>query len=171
MTHVGRRLATLVTVGLLGPLAACGSGGGPKGVVGSSIRPLTAVEIPSALNGLALVPEDAHRTLSRVSRTYVRAAGLYSLRQNDLVEATLQVMQLDRTARYRDEKFRQSVVSQIGGSNPIVLRVGDATVYSTSISHQGVEIWFRGANLFVLSIRSDYAQPRSLLRAALGVAA
>jgi hypothetical protein len=97
----------------------------------------------------------------------VDSVGLYSFREGDLLQATLQVSRFNSKADVRSAKFRQTLLSQIGGSLPKRVTMGEDTVYLTSGTKQIIAVWFRGRNLLVLAVREDYAQPRALLRAAL----
>ncbi|HEY3241567.1 MAG TPA: hypothetical protein VGL92_18545, partial [Acidimicrobiia bacterium] len=101
--------------------------------------------------------------------------GLWSLRTassesgGDLVQATLQVSRFAEGARSQESDFRQSVVNQIGSARPRTFRLGKRTVYLTTGTKQSIAVWFQGRYLFVLASRSDYDEPRTLLRAALEI--
>ncbi|MGH9040257.1 MAG: hypothetical protein ACRDZ3_08500, partial [Acidimicrobiia bacterium] len=61
------------------------------------------------------------------------------------------------------------VVNQIGSARPRTFRLGKRTVYLTTGTKQSIAVWFKGPHMFVLASRSDYDQPRSLLRAVLEI--
>jgi hypothetical protein len=146
---------------------ACG-GSSVKGRPGAAVGPVH-VALPALLAGLDVKPENAKSQLAGVPSTYLRATNLYSLRKNDLVEATLQVSQLESGSRFESTPFRQTLVNRIGGGVPVTVRMGASTVYLTQGVRQNVAVWFRGSYYLVLTSRIDFDQPRTLLRAALGV--
>jgi hypothetical protein len=104
-----------------------------------------------------------------VPKAFVDSLALYSLRHNDLVMATLQVSRFNDGADIGAEKFRQTVVNQIGSSAPRTVRLGGETVYLTTGTKQSIGVWFKGRYLFVLATRGDYDEPRTLLRRALEI--
>jgi hypothetical protein len=141
------------------------------GTNGRQIRDIGASAVPAQLNGLMVSEEDIRPTIIKGSNTYVSAAGLFSMRENDVVQATLEVGRFNRQADDANPRFQLGFVSQVGGSAPSSARVDDAIVYFTTASKQRVYVWFRNHVYYILLIRSDYPQPRSLLRAALAVQA
>ena len=88
---------------------------------------------------------------------------------SDLVMATLQVSRFNDGADVKADKFRQTVVNQIGSSAPRTVRLGGSTVYLTTGTKQSIGVWFKGRYLFVLATRADYDEPRTLLRKALEI--
>jgi hypothetical protein len=167
-TRAVRRVVAgaLVSLGLAGGLGACGSGS-PKLVV-HSIQPLTLKTLPPQVLGLAVRSEAADQ-LKQAKRPYIDAVAFYSLRKGDELQATLQVSRFDQSARLSDPKFVTSLVSQIGSTAPKAVRMGHSTVYLTTGTRQSVSVWLRGRDMFILSSREDYTQPRGLLRALLAV--
>lgn len=148
-------------------LGACGgsTGAGRRGTAVGSVH----VTLPDELAGLNVKRESTKSQLASISSTYLQGTNLYSLRKNDLVEATLQVSQLESGARFRSAPFRLTLVNRIGGGVPVAVRLGASTVYLTQGVRQNVAVWFRGSYYLVLTSRIDFTQPRTLLRAALGV--
>jgi len=146
---------------------ACGgkTSAGRKGTDVDSVH----ITLPDALAGLNVKRESTKSQLAGISSTYLRATNLYSLRKNDLVEATLQVSQLESGSRFESTPFRLTLVNRIGGGVPVSVRLGSSTVYLTQGVRQNVAVWFRGPYYLVLTSRIDFDQPRTLLRAALGV--
>lgn len=167
MTAAGRRVGALLVVVLVA--ASCGGSSHRVGTAGRQIRTIDRHVVPADLNGLAIGQEDVSGALAGVGRSYVDAVGLYGLRAGDTLEATLQVAELSGGARYSRASFRDAVVSRIGSTAPKPFRIGRDTVYLTTGKKQNVSIWFRGRYFFVLSVRDDYDQPRTLLRQALGI--
>jgi len=147
--------------------AACGSGSSAKLVV-HTIQPLTLKTLPSQVLGLTVKPE-ATDQLKQAKRPFIDAVAFYSLRKGDELEATLQVSHFDDKARLSDPNFVTSLVSQIGSTAPKAVRMGHDTVFLTTGTRQSVSVWLRGRDMFILSSREDFTQPRALLRALLGV--
>jgi hypothetical protein len=159
--------ALALTVSLAG--AACGGPETPEGTAGKAIRPISPDPVPAQLLDLDVAPEDVSATLGRTTRTYVSNASLYSMRKDDLVHATLQVLRFNRVADAGDPKFRALLVSQLGGTATDQANVGEDTVHFTRGIRQRISVWYRDDHMLVLSVRDDYDKPRSLLRAALGI--
>jgi hypothetical protein len=170
-TRSGRVAALALTVSLAATLGACS--GGARADDGATpakeIKQLDAGIAPSELQGLQVVREDQSETISRAERSYIDGVALFSLREGPLLQATLQVSRFNKDADYTSPGFRQSLLSQIGGSRPKAVRMGDKTVYLTSGTKQRISIWFEGRNLLILSTREEYPHPRSLLRQALEI--
>jgi hypothetical protein len=160
-----RRTAAVVALALVAPLfVACG-GGGPKSTA------LKHLELPS-LNGklldLTVRPETANiKSLKGAKRPYIDSIGVFSLRQGDLLEATLQVSKFSKSAPTNQARFRSSVISQVGSTNANEFRMGSSRVFITTGKRQSIDMWFRDRYFFVLSIRDEYKQSRALLRNAL----
>lgn len=154
----------LVVVGSAG----CGDdeeGGGPP----RPIEVLGQGPVPTELLGLKVAPEPLE-SLAQAERPFVDAVGLYSLRtQDDALQATLQMSRFSASADVDSERFRQSVVAQIGSSTPRAFRMGSHTVHLTTGRRQNVAVWFKGRHFFVLATREEYEQPRALLRATLAI--
>jgi hypothetical protein len=143
--------------------AACSSGEASSSVArapeGAEAR------LPSKILGLKVVRENVRANLSNVQKTYLQSVGLFSFREgDDLLRATIQVGRFNDVAEPRKERFRNAIIGQLGSTVPIQLRVGDRAVYLASGSEQNIFSWFDDVGFYVLSIRSDYAFPRSLLR-------
>jgi hypothetical protein len=135
-----------------------------KGTSGAQIADISASALPPTINGLSVAREDIRSTIAKGSDTYVAAAGLFSMRAQDVVEATLEIAELTSAARTDSPTFQLALASQVGGSTPDTARVADVTVYFTNATKQRVYVWFRPHTLYVLSVRDDYTAPRGLLR-------
>lgn len=122
------------------------------------------ITIPNQIMGLAVAPEDVSDQVKSVRRPYVDSVGMFSLREEDLLRATLQVARFNGLARPRDRRFRAEIVGLVGSSTPEEIRVGDLTVHSTSGNQQNVFVWFKGNGYFILSVHQDFEFPRTLLR-------
>jgi hypothetical protein len=136
---------------------------------GPAVTALEISNLPPDLLGLRLAPEDVGEEVAKVPAAFIDALSLYSLRRGDLVMATLQVSRFNDGADVEDDKFRQTVVNQIGSTAPRTVRLGSETVYLTTGTKQSIGVWFSGRHLFVLATRADYDQPRTLLRKALEI--
>jgi hypothetical protein len=124
------------------------------------------VKVPNQILGLRVAPEDVSKQVKNLKRPYLDSVGLFSLREGDLLRATLQISRFNGLAKPNSPQFRASVIGLTGASRAQELRVGDIIVYSTTGSEQNVFIWFKERGLFVLSVHRDYEFPRTLLRRA-----
>ncbi|MGI8792089.1 MAG: hypothetical protein ACR2H3_02745, partial [Acidimicrobiales bacterium] len=123
---------------------------------------------PGELSGLGVDPEYAS-AVENQKRPFVEAVGLYSLRQGDTLQATLQLSRFTEAANTDDERFRRSVVQQVGSTVPHEVTVGETTVFITTGRRQQVAVWFQDRTLFILGMREEYDTPRALTRAALEI--
>jgi hypothetical protein len=171
VSPLGLRLRTLgAVVAAALALAACArSDASVAPTPGKAVKALEIPNLPADLLGLKIAKEDVSQDLAKVPKAFVDSLALYSLRHNDLVMATLQVSRFNDGADIGAEKFRQTVVNQIGSSAPRTVRLGGETVYLTTGTKQSIGVWFKGRYLFVLATRGDYDEPRTLLRRALEI--
>ena len=169
MIGVQRRCLVAVLAVVVAWAGACSGSTDVEGVQGSAIEPIAPEALPGQIESLTVRVEDMSKQLSLAEDTYVQSAGVFSLRQGDLVQATLQISRFTEDFDYRDPVARSSLANRLGGSRAEVLRLGEDTVYLTQGQRQQLALWFRGAYLYVLSTRRDYTTPRSLLRSALEV--
>jgi hypothetical protein len=140
-----------------------------KPTPGQAVKAVELPNLPADLLGLKLAPEDVTEDVAKVPATFIDSLSLYSLRHNDLVMATLQVSRFTDGADVKAEKFRETVVNQIGSTTPRKVRLGGETVYLTTGTKQTIGVWFKDRYLFVLATRADYDEPRTLLRRALEI--
>jgi hypothetical protein len=168
VNRLARRLAgcALVAAALTG--SACG-GDRVSGTSGDEIAQLPSTLVPTELQGLPVSQEDMTDTVSRSKDAFIESVGLYSMRREDLLQATLQVSKFRDNAPINRPGFRVSLVNQIGGSRVQPYRMGKETVYRTTGRKQVISVWFKDDHMFVLSIRDTYETPRSLLREALEI--
>jgi hypothetical protein len=155
-----RAVALLAALAVLGA-GACGSSAPPQA---AKIKTFSVPGLPDEILGLKVQPEDPAKTVGKAGDTYVNAVALYSLRKGDLVQATLQVDELNDKARVDSEGFRASLINGIAHTNAQEVRVGSSTVYLSNGLRQRVATWFKGRNLYVLSTRQEYAEPRTIIR-------
>lgn len=162
-----RWAAVLLIAALLG---ACGAPDvSDQSTAGKDITSVADDLLPGELLGLSVTAEDISGTVASEQRSYVEATSLYSLRSDDLLQATLQVSRFNEHADATSTGFRRSLLTQIGGSRPRQVRVGEDDVYLTSGTKQQLAIWFRGEHLLILATREDYPMPKTLLRRTLEV--
>lgn len=169
MRSGARHLAAVVALATtaLG-VTACG-GDAVAGTAGKEIEQLPADLVPAELLGLPVVQEDMSATVASVEDAFVEAVGLYAMRRDDLLQATLQVSRFRKDAPVEEAKFRSSLVNQIGGRRVQRFRMGDETIYRTTGRKQTISMWYHGDYLFVLSARETFEAPRALLREALEI--
>lgn len=164
MTRVIAALCFVAAVAL----SACGTPSA-GGLSGHAIKAVDAGVVPGTLADLETHQEDVGATVTQARNSYADRLSLYSLRKDNLVYATLEVSRLTSKFDYNSAKQRSLLADKIGGSKSEQHHVGPTTVYLTTGVRQSIDVWFRGKWLFVMSVRQDYAKPRTLLRDALGV--
>ena len=165
MIRAGVVAAAIAVVAMVG---ACG-GSAASGVTGQRIGALSSGVLPSTVLGLDVKQEDVHQALAQVRRTYLDATSVYSFRAAELLQATLQLSRFIASSRYNSQKFRATLVNQIGSTQPTLVRVGNEDVYLTAGNQQRIAVWFSGRYMYVLATREDYKTPRTLLRRLLDV--
>lgn len=164
-----RRLARAAAIVLVGAaLAGCG-GGRIDGTPGQAVKPLQSPAPPDQILDLRTQSEDVKKLVSTLSDLYVSEIAIYSLRRDDVVQATLQISRFNSKARPGKPAFRRAMVAQIGGSEGTPTMLGKETVFITQGTQKQVAVWFRGRTVFILTTRDDYDMPRALLREALRV--
>jgi hypothetical protein len=134
-----------------------------------TVEQLEASGVPVRLNGLVVEREDVGELLDRAKRPYLDATALYSMREGDLLRATLQIGRFADDADVGDEELRAQIVNRIGSGTARTFRIGDRSVWLTSGDRQTLAVWFEDRHVFVLATRDDYELSRSLLRATLEV--
>ena len=156
------RLPATAACALLLFLPACG---GESEAVPRRPPTKAVVTLPSQILGLKVVEENVTGDIKGISGTYLDSLGLFSFREeNDLLRSTLQVGRFNDVAEPQRKRFRDAIITQLGSTVPIQLRVGTNDVWLTSGTEQNIFTWFDSKGFYVLSIRSDYSFPRTLLR-------
>jgi hypothetical protein len=156
-------------VGALGALLVL-AGCGTADVAIPEATPVKAIAapqegfVPADALGLRIAPEDATAALQKGDRAFVDRFGLYSLRREEELMASLQVSRVNGDDPDTIERFRDAVITDIGSSRPREVLVGDEIVYFTTGERQQIAFWFRDRWLFVLSMREELTQRRALLR-------
>jgi hypothetical protein len=144
--------------------AACG-GGAPKGTAADEIKQLPEDLLEGTYLGLIPKREDIGGSLgNQEANAYIDAVGLYSLRNKERLEATLQISKLSDKARPKDKEFRTQVANQIGGTKAQAFKMSGRDVFRSSQRKQILTSWFRGDYFLILSVRDTYDTPRALLR-------
>lgn len=133
----------------------------------SQVRSTDSVQIalPSVVAGLQVSQEDLSKQATALKgRTYFDGVGLYTLRENKLVKASLQVGVFNSLARPQSEQFRSQIIALMGKTTPRNMKVGEVTVFRTTGTQQVIYAWFHGRGFFILSVKQDFPFRRTLLR-------
>lgn len=163
-TFVSGFAASLVMVSLLASCASNSRDSLLERATGTGTVKSRSVSLPSQLLGLAVSQEKLTKEILEVDRPYVDSVGIFSLRENDLLRATLQVGHLNTIAQPRSKSFQDSVINLMGSTTPTELNIGGIAVYNTAGNKQSLFVWFKGRGFYVLSVHEDYEFPRTLLR-------
>ena len=157
-------LHKVVAILIFVALAAGCSRGIEGAITGAGKVEAPRVKVPSQILGLLVAPEDVSAQTNDVERPYLDAVAVFSLREEDLLRATLQVGRFNRIARPNQAAFRKQVVSTVGGTVAEEMTVEGLSVYATSGTDQQLYSWIDGDGFYVLSIHKDFEFPRTLLR-------
>lgn len=152
----------LAVLALAASACAAGSSAGPPP---RQIAPL-ALEMPATIQDLVVVRENVDDQLEGVRPNYAQGVALHSLRDGDLLQATLQVVRLRATADPASPSFRDTILNQVGGTEPTVIAVSDTEVWLSAGTQQRIASWISGRDMFVLAIRDEYPRWRGLIRRA-----
>ncbi len=132
------------------------------------VRAGTAV--PSNLRGLRVSEEKVGPPSNKSGKQYLVEVALYSLRRPDRqLEGTLQIGRFRKGAPIDAMAFRRKIAGQVGTTVPVEHRVGDTTLFVSRAKRLNIVSWFTGVHMFVLSMREEYASPKSLIRDALRI--
>lgn len=155
----------VLTAAVVLTLAGCGGDDGSSVEV-AEFDAIPAETLPATVLDLSVAQEDFSATLLAGQEPYIDALGVFGLRLGDLLQATVQVSRFQDAGHLRDPIFRRSLAGQIGGSGqPSATRVGQDTVYIMPSGRQTLAVWYGTDEVFVLTVRPEYPQPRRLLRA------
>jgi len=155
-----RRVVTVVVAACLVAAGACSDDIDQ----GAGNADPARLRLPQQIAGLQVVREDIKSNLKGIDRPYVDTVAVFSLREDELLRASLQVSRFNAAARPEDRKFTDSIAATIGGASPEKFRVSDKDVFTTAASDQVVFTWFGGDGMFVLAVQQDFEFPRTLLR-------
>lgn len=147
---------------------ACSSGDGS--VDRAEKRDIAELDaaIPLSMNGLDVVEEDIAETLDSAQRPYLDAAGLYSFRDDELLQATLQIGRFADDVDEDDETFIDRLVNRVSAGSRKV-RMGDQLLYVAGADRQTLSMWFDDGHMYLLSTRDGFDGGRALLREALEI--
>lgn len=161
-----RRLALLAAIIAAVSLTAAGCGDDEGAVEVRQVSTLDGEFLPATLGGPVVEEEAAVEELAERTNAYVAEVGLFSLRKDDLLQATLQVSKFHEDADYRSSSFRRAIVESptVSSSAPRAFRMGDSTVWLTTAQSQRVAVWFEDDLFFLLAVRDDFERFRGLLR-------
>lgn len=158
----GRAAAALVFCALA--IAACGGDDGPSVEV-ADFDAIPAETLPATVLDLGVAQEDFSATLVAGQEPYIEALSMFGLRRGDLLQATVQVSRFKDAATIEDPLFRRALAGQIGGgAQPNLSRVGEQTVFIMPSGRQTLAVWYGAEEMYVLTVRPEYEQPRRLLR-------
>jgi len=157
-----RALALVALVVVAGCGADTASVGNP--VAGKEISTISSTRLPDQVLGLNVTSEDVSDQLATEDRAFVNEVSLFGLREKDLLKATLQISRFNADAKLDKAAFRNRILRDIGKTVPQAVRLGTKTVHVTTGNRQTIAVWFQGDEMMILSVRSDYDQPRTLLR-------
>lgn len=146
---------------------ACGESEAVSRADDRRIEPLEADALPGELVGLRVKGEDIADILDATKRPYLDAASLYSLREGEELQATLQIGRFAADVDHGEEDFRKSLLQTVGSGSIREFQVAGGSVYLTTGDRQQVAVWFHDDHLYVLSTREDFGKSRTLLREAL----
>lgn len=147
-----------------GWLLVLGVGCGTGATSAASDKGTLNISLPSQILGLRVQQEQLAKGLEDVDRPYFDALALFSLRENDLLRASLEIGRFNSFARPKSEGFRNQILGKIGSREPRSMRVGRQTIYVTAGNQQAIFVWFDGDGVFVMITHQDFAFPRTLLR-------
>lgn len=163
-TLLRRCVAAVAVLATVSFGAACGTDS-PDGTAAKNVKQLPKDFLTGPYLGLTIEREDIGGSLAAQNgNSYVKETGLFSLRDGDLLQATLQVNKLGGAARPKDKEFQQQVANQIGGTKVQPFVMGGRNVYRTSQRKQSITSWFEGDYFLILAVRDTYPTPRALLR-------
>lgn len=155
-----RALLFLCVLMVLG--TACGRGQESKAP--TTPGPVT-VEVPTQILGLSVTQEDVtSQVVPFKNRSYLDTFGLFSIRDGDLLRATLQMGRFGEVADEDDDTFRRQIIGLMGTSSPREIRIGDEAVWTSAGSQQSVFAWFRGQGFYVLTVHKEFPFELTLLR-------
>lgn len=167
MHRASWRTAAAAACLLLVALGACG-GDDQSEQVSAAASPAeveaAGVRLPNVLLGLEVRVEDVSKQFQETKRPWIDNLGLFSLRENDLVRATLQVSRFNRAADPGSKEFRSAIIDNLGTVRPQEMRIGNTSAFLTTGNDQSIFVWFEGRGFFVLTTHRDYEFPRLLLR-------
>lgn len=161
-----RRLVVAFLVGVLAIAVLPACGGSDASDKPPRVKEIKEQLLPPQILGLSVGTEDVGKVLQGARRPFIDSVVLYSLRREELLQATLQVSRFTADSGYAEGSFQRTVARQIvsTGDELPTFRMGDRTVYLGGNARQSIAVWFRGRLMMVLATRVEFEAPRALLR-------
>ena len=159
-----RFLCLLLTAAAVFGAGACG---GDDKKASPKLKEITAASMPTELLGMPVQAEPSADLIKGDRQAFIDEIGLFSMRKDDLLQATLQISKFSPDANVDDRKFRDALATQISSAEPQILRMGEHQIYMSASAKQSLVVWFKDRTMFVLAVRQEFEQPRALLREAL----
>ncbi len=171
----GRRrllpVAGVVVLVLAGGATAVGLSGGTPLPTGPALPARVA---PTALGDLRFQPElVAQRAFAAAGDTSLAEDGrVFSIRQGDVVQGSLQVAGLKPEVDVRANKVRQQVLAGLGSGRFTPARIGEERVYRVRLSEQTLLLAFapNGRSYTLMVTRSAFRDPERVFSALLAYA-
>ncbi|MCA1712473.1 MAG: DUF3488 and transglutaminase-like domain-containing protein, partial [Actinobacteria bacterium] len=134
-------LALLLVAALVGGLAYAGTRGGTPAPTGPALPGRIA---PATLGELAFVPEpEAEKAYAATGSTSLARTGrVFSIRQGDVVQGSLQVAGLVPDVDVRSRRVREQVLAGLGSGRFTPARIGDERVYRVRLPEQTLLLAF-----------------------------
>jgi hypothetical protein len=169
--RTGRRIAIAVVaalaVGGTGVAVAQQRAGSP--VSATPVR-LPDRLVPSAVGDIRIVREPA---TERAFEGSIASEGrVFSLRQRDIVQGSLQVTALDRTLDTRSPRVRNAIVSGFSGGRFRPARIGEERIYRLDLPEQTLLLSFSrdGHSYYLMVARTAYRGAERLFASVLAYA-
>jgi hypothetical protein len=143
--------------------------GGDKRASAAKIEDIPLSAMPAELLGMKVEAEKAAELVRSDEEPFIEDIGLFSLRRDDLLQATIQISRFTAEARLHDRQFRDTLANQVSTGNAEVLRMDDTIVYMSAGETQSLAVWFKDRSMFILATRTEFKQPRALLRKVLEI--
>ncbi len=131
-------------------------------------RPLPAQLVPTALGDVRFVRERAAES-SFGAGSLTTEGQVFSVRQGDVVQGSIQVAALAPRVDVRDPRVRDQVLSGVGGGRFAPARIGEERVFRLASGEQTVLLSFArdGRGYTLMSARAAYADAERLFAAVL----
>ena len=161
-------LALLLVLVVAGGLALSGLGDGAAPPTGPALPARVA---PAALGDVRFVPElEAQKAYAAAGSTSLATDGrVFSLRQGDVVQGSLQVAGFVPDVDVRNGRVREEVLTGLGSGRFAPTRIGEERVYRIRLPEQTLLLSFdRNGRSFTLMVtRAGYRDPERLFGAVL----
>ena len=167
----GVRLA--VAAGLVVALGAVGFVALPREEARPRPPALSEEVVPAEIGGVRFQREtEAESAFTEADEPVAIDGRVYSLRQGDVVQGSLQVAQLDPEFDTRSPEVRDQVLSGLGDGRLRPARIGEERVFRLVQAEQTLLLAFLpgGHTYFLMAVRPEYAEAERLFGAVLAFA-